>query len=377
MILALLSGVFIGAISGLIPGLHSNLIAALLVSLHPPNLGILLIALAVTHLSISIIPSIYLSLPDETTAISLLPGQWLVKEGKGYECVMVHATGVFLSIIILTPLLFFAVPFLPRLQSMVAPITPLLLALALVSFLQKEMFPWRVLLVALAGILGILTMNSNIQEPLLPLLSGLFGVPALVTLSGSSVPHQSVSNYVVTKKTRSMLPLGWLAGSIAGFLPGLGTAHAASIAQLGRKCSPQTMLMLLSSIATANFLFSLVTSVTLGKARNGVVALVMENTSMSLPLYAGTVFAAGGLAYIITYLFAQFFARHAHILTRAAIKPVLLLFIISLVVIISGWKGLLILFIAASIGIIPPLLRMERSILMASLVVPVLIALWP
>ncbi len=369
-----LIGVLIGTVTGIIPGMHSNLVAAFLVSLHAD--GGIIIAMAVTHLFITIIPSLYLSLPDETTAVSLLPGQQLVKAGRGYEGIMAHAAGVLLTIIIVTPFLFFVVPFLPYIQSFLAPIIPLLLALALVTFLSNDKIAWRFLLLILAGVLGLLSMNS-FTDPLLPLLSGLFGVPALLITSTSKIPNQSISPGTVTKTMRAVLPIGWFAGSIVGFLPGVGTAQAAGIAQIGKKTNPKTMLMLLSSIMAANFLFSLATSVALGKARNGVVAQVMEYAPMSFHQYLATVLAAGGIAYLVTCLCARLFARQAHMLMQPVIRYALLVFIFVMVMALSGWNGILVLLTATAIGMLPLLLNIERSILMAALVVPVLVMLWP
>src|SRR3989338_6638017 len=96
--IALIIGVIIGSITAIIPGLHSNLVATFIVALNFTNLPlpVILISIATTHLFVTIIPALYLSLPNESTAVSLLPGQQLVKEGKGYDGVMAHANSALL-----------------------------------------------------------------------------------------------------------------------------------------------------------------------------------------------------------------------------------------------------------------------------------------
>lgn len=381
-LVALALGVVIGTFAGLVPGMHSNLVASFLIII--PEflpLDVLLIAMATTHLFVSIIPALYLSLPDETTVVSLLPGQQLVKEGKGYEGVLLHARGMLITLLVILPFLFFLSPFLPFAYTLVSPLIPFFLMLAIITFLKNEHLAWRIVIIAAAGFLGYIALYASLQEPLFPLFSGLFGIPSLLFATSSSLPPQTLVTSRMSDTARRILPLGWFTGAVVGFLPGVGTAHAASIAQVCRKkISPATMIVLLSSLSCANFLFAMATSTTIGKARNGVLALLMDRmiiTPDALFIYAAVACGAGGCAYFLSCFFGRVFTQHSALLSHPFLRPGLILFVVVLVFVISGWKGFLLLGGSTLVGLLPLVLSLERSILMSSLLVPVLFLLWP
>src|SRR3989304_1437469 len=101
LFIALLCGVIAGTFTGLFPGIHINLIAALLLSslsalskyFSPLQLIIFIVAMSITHTFIDFIPSIFLGAPEEDTFLSILPGHQLLREGKGYEAVILTLYG--------------------------------------------------------------------------------------------------------------------------------------------------------------------------------------------------------------------------------------------------------------------------------------------
>ncbi len=379
---ALTFGVIIGTLAGLIPGMHSNLVASFLVAVPAMlPLDVVLIAMATTHLFVSIIPALYLSLPNENTVVSLLPGQQLVKEGRGYEGVLLHARGMLLTTVAMVPFLFVLSPVLPSVYVFISPVIPFFLMLAIITFLKNEQLMRRIVLISAAGLLGYIALHSSMQEPLFPLFSGLFGIPSLLVAASSLLPSQTLAAPKMNPAARHILPLGWISGAIVGFLPGVGTAHAASMAQVfHKKIAPGTMIALLSSLSCANFLFAMATSTTLGKARNGVLALLMNRTEITpdaLFIYAAVACGAAGCAYVLCRFLGRIFAQHVALLSRPFLRPCLVLFIATLVFVINGWNGFLLLSVSTLVGMLPLLFSIERSILMSSLLVPVLILLWP
>jgi putative membrane protein len=101
IILAIFSGILSGTFTGLIPGIHINLIGTLLVGfsttlfsgINPIYFVVFIVAMAITHTFVDFIPSIFLGCPDTETELSILPGHQLLKEGKGYEAVMLSIYG--------------------------------------------------------------------------------------------------------------------------------------------------------------------------------------------------------------------------------------------------------------------------------------------
>ncbi len=96
ILLAIFVGILFGTLTGLIPGIHINLVgiflvslsATLLLKLNPIYLIIFITAMAITHTFIDFIPAIFLGCPDGETELSVLPGHELLKQGKGYEAVL-------------------------------------------------------------------------------------------------------------------------------------------------------------------------------------------------------------------------------------------------------------------------------------------------
>ena len=91
-ITALALGIIIGTLTGLFPGIHINLVIVFLSTLLSYNLGIpilsliiFIVSLSVTHTFLDFIPGIFLGCPDEDTALSVLPGHQMLKEGKGMD----------------------------------------------------------------------------------------------------------------------------------------------------------------------------------------------------------------------------------------------------------------------------------------------------
>ena len=107
LIAALLLGVLSGTLTGLFPGIHINLVGAMLlasigggifVGVPAVALVVFVVAMAITHTFIDFIPSIFLGAPEEETYLSVLPGRQLLKEGRGYEAVVVTFYGALVAL---------------------------------------------------------------------------------------------------------------------------------------------------------------------------------------------------------------------------------------------------------------------------------------
>jgi putative membrane protein len=101
ILISVFLGVVCGLVTGLLPGIHINLVGTILVSfsagiflkLNPIFLVVFIVSLAIAHTFFDFIPSIFLGCPDTETQLSILPGHQMLKEGKGYEAVMLTAYG--------------------------------------------------------------------------------------------------------------------------------------------------------------------------------------------------------------------------------------------------------------------------------------------
>lgn len=215
-----------------------------------------------------------------------------------------------------------------------------------------------------------------------PLLSGLFGISALVTSlsQNAQIPKQHITESIKVKMSSKVKAIGAavFSGSLTGIMPGLGAAQAAIIAtQLVGDIGVYAFMILLGGINTVNFTFSLVTFYTLQKARNGAVVAILEILkSISLEQLLVFLFAAliaGGIATLLALFFARVFSKMIVKVNYKFLCLGIISFITLMAVYFSGFIGLLILITSTAVGIIPGLLGVKRSHAMGCLLLPVIL----
>jgi putative membrane protein len=246
--------------------------------------------------------------------------------------------------------------------------------------LREEHFFWGVIVFGLGATLGILVLDSDLNQPLLPMLSGLFGASSLLLSmrEKQGTPKASLKRSCDLQRRSPILIFACvLAGFIAAFLPGLGSAQSAALARTTLwTLSDEETLILLGGINTVNFVLSLAAMLAIEKGRNGVVIALGE--FMLLDTYAILLLAcaclvAGSLAVICTLVLGRY---GIVLLTKIPYKRLslgVLIFVSVLVALISGQKGILVYLTAISIGLIAPLVRVPRSFAMGCLLVPVIL----
>lgn len=391
LLIAVFCGIMAGIVTGLIPGVHINLISVLLVSIAPflidyvsiMPLGVFIIAMAVTHTFLDVIPGIYLGVPDADAVEGVLPGHRLLMRGHAYDAVKLTVIGSLLCLIlsvVLIPIL--VVGIASVYEFLLAHMGIILLAISCFIVFRDPNRRWANLLIFLiSGVLGLLVLNLlDMQQPLFPLLSGLFGVSILlVSLADkTTIPRQYHHPHLRIDKSK--IPRGVCAGFFAGlltsFFPGLGAAQGAVIAQqFVKKMGDRGFLIIVGGISTANFTLSLATLLAIQKARNGAVVAIMD--LLEITYLGGMVFLfvaliAGGCATILALWLSKIFSK---IIVKVH-YPTIALSIVGLLIImavfLSGWVGLLVLCTATSVGVLCAKLRVSKSVQMGCLLVPVM-----
>ena len=247
ILIAILLGCVAGVITGLTPGLHINLVALILFSISPILLGYtnvivvasFIIAMSITHTFTDFISATYLGAPADDTALAVLTAHRLLLEGMGHEAVRLTVIGSLLCLIltiILAPILIFIVPFI--FTSLKDYVGWLLLAVLVFMIFQEENKDkrfWAFVVITLSGSIGMVVFSiPNLKDPLLPMLSGLFGVSVLLLSLSQKVtlPIQRTTEMikVKTKNTVKALLSGVFSGSLLSIFPGLGPAQAAVLA---------------------------------------------------------------------------------------------------------------------------------------------------
>ena len=378
-------GICLGIITGLIPGIHVNLISVIILSLSvfllkylsPLDVCIIIISMAITHSFLDTIPSVFLGVPEEDTALSILPGHRLLLEGRGFEAVMLTVVGSLGGLL----LGFMFIPLLLKLVSIIYPLIKdyigwILLVVSVFMILKDEKKIWALIVFVSSGILGLIVLNSAVDEVLFPLFSGLVGVSMLIMSlqDNVSIPKQEVTSIRAEGKYKAIgcsVIVGWF----ASFLPGLGPAQAAVIGSQFVKLTEKGFMILVGGLSTVNMLLSLVTFYVLDKARNGAVVTVSKIIEISFYeflIFITVALIVGGVASILAIKLTKVFSKLISKVNYKKLCISIILLICVLVGVITGWIGLIILAVSTALGIVPAIKGVSRSHMMGCLLIPVM-----
>ncbi len=388
--LALVLGILAGIVTGLVPGVHVNLVAAILLSLSAVLLRIVdanvlavfIISMAVVHTFLDAIPSIYLGAPEAESVLAVLPGHRMLLQGRGYEAVKLMTIGSYFAlvlVVVLSPLLVFV---MIKLQDVLANWIGWLLILIVVWMVLREkskLFAAFVFL--LSGVLGLVVLNLDLEQPLFPMLSGLFGLSTLLMSLNEKVniPKQQIMEKTYVKKRQLFTTVGIssIVGSLVGFFPGVGPAQAAVVGSQFLRGGNKNFLVLVGGIGTANMIASLITFFALDKARNGAIVVVRELLEKifiwQFSLFLVAALVAGSAAMLLTLFFAKHFAKWLEKVKYKWLCFSVIGFVVLLVGLLSGWVGLIVLVVATLTGMIAPLFNVSRSHAMGCLLLPVIL----
>ncbi len=396
LILAIVLGCSIGIITGLVPGIHVNLVSVLVASFSgvllyytdPIILAVFIVSLGITHTFLDAIPSIFLGAPDPDTVFLVLPGHRMLLEGNGYEAVKLSAIGAFICMVITLALIPIAIIFLPAIYESIEPyMAYILIFIALWLILAetglKKKFQ-AFFIFGISGIFGLIVFYlPNQQDPLFPMLSGLFGISSLMlSLQDKiSIPKQNISTELKFEKRKSIRAIfaGVFAGMLTGLFPAISSAQASVIGVFaaGKRIGVKAFIMLVGGIGTVNFAFSIATMYAISKARNGPIATIMEvmdNISKNdLWILIIASFIAGCIALILTFKFGKIAAHLIAKMNYRKLAITIICFILVLVILLSGFNGFIIALTATFIGILTSLLGVKRSHSMGCLMLPVVI----
>ena len=386
ILIAILIGVLAGIISGLLPGIHINLVGVFLVSLsvsllknvNAVYLAVFIVAMAITHTFLDFIPSIFLGCPDTDTQLSVLPGHELLKEGKGYEAVRLTSKGgiaaVFILIILAFPLAFIVSKIYNPIHSIMLWI--LLITSAILIFTEKKKIT-ALFVFLISGILGLCVLNTGIKEPLLPLLTGLFGSSMLVMSIKNKIqiPDQEIAE----SKTRLFRPLigSVIASPLCGFLPGLGGGQAAILANTISKADKKGFLVLVGATNILVMGLSFVSLYAISKTRTGAAVAIQQiigNPSWNILLILlFAVLISGVISFFLVKILTKFFSQRINRINYSILSVGTLIFLVILVFIFSGYMGILILISSTLVGIYCNNLSVKKTHMMGCLLIPTII----
>lgn len=394
IIIAVILGILAGTLTGLIPGVHINIVAAsllglssfLLSHLSPLTLVAFIVAMAICHTFVDFIPSIFLGAPDEDTGLAILPGHEMMIKGKAQEAVILTLYGS-LAAIILTLLLAPAfIYLLPRVYSSIQAIIPFILIIAscFLFYFEKKSRIWAIIIFLLAGFLGAASLNLNIKEPLLPLLTGLFGASSLITsiIKKQKIPKQKIKelkNIKIKKKSliKSLLA-SLIASPLVSFLPGLGSGQAAAIgSEVTGELDKREFLVLLGSINTMVMGLSFIALYSIQKSRTGATIaishLLQEFTKKYLFIILAIILIVGMISFFLTIYLTRIFSKKITKIRYNKLSICVLIFIAIISFIFSSWLGILVFIVSSFLGLTCIILGIKRIHLMGCLLIPTIL----
>ena len=384
-----LVGSIVGVVTGMIPGLHTNTIALLVLSLFMFGVEIsqdfalpFMVCMILVHSFVDYIPSIFFNAPSSDTVLSVLPGHRLLNRGEGYLALQNTVIGGLISAILFLPLipLFIVVANLFDSKLLVAPFLLIISTWLILSELELRNIIWATLVFLLSGIVGIVSLNSLfVGDALFPLLTGLFGLSVmLISLRNEiNLPPQEIFDEIELFNLSNVFAglFAIISGSFMILIPSLGPTQAATISRGALKGS-KNFLKVMGGINTLDTILSIIMLYLIGSARSGVMVVMQQTYSFTQHSYLLMGFSAAlglSLGAAITLVLAK---KVLFLIKKIKYKHItigMLAFLVGLVGWFTGIRGLFLMSIATTIGILAQLVGVRKVHLMGVLAMPTLL----
>ncbi|MHA2337495.1 MAG: tripartite tricarboxylate transporter permease [Candidatus Hodarchaeales archaeon] len=385
--LALGFGIVLGTAAGLLPGLHPNNTVPIILGISflfdPLVAAVILVTCGVVDSFLSYIPAILFGAPDDSTSLGVLPGHKLLLEGRGFEAIkltVIGNLGGVLFAILTLPL--FAL-FIPEVYNFIRPHVHWLLIAVMGYMILKEKGKkkfYAFLVFFLSGLLGLSVLDFS-DSLIFPVLTGLFGIPILFLsiFQKTKLPKKFTfeESDLDKKEVYSAIGIGSVAGILAGLLPGLGSAQSAILTQqVSKRKEGKDFLISLSAVDASDLIYSLLALWLIGNPRSGIAVGISKLLEVGLPEVLTFIFViiiAAAIGAILTLKLSKVMLNVLRKVNYSRICLYIIIFLVALTVLFSGWFGILVLIISMAVGMIPNLVNVRRSYSMGVLIIPTII----
>jgi TctA family transporter len=255
------------------------------------------------------------------------------------------------------------------------------------------------MLLLFSGVMGFVAMNGKLPvtgvwdgfegNMLFPLLTGLFGLPTLLSaVSSGKVPEQDIE---VSRDLDTKAAIGGaLAGGFVGWVPGVTSTTGTMLGSLAEperdddeEGAARSFITMVASVGTAAAVFGIVALAVTGKGRTGALLVVKQMlgaegvgalssaTSAETIMLLVSVFAAALIGYVITIRLGRLFAIRVGDIDLDRMTKFIVLSLVLLVFLMTGIPGILLLVTATLLGLIPPRIGTNRVHLTGCLLLPI------
>jgi len=370
-------GILLGIFTGLVPGIHSNTVISILSTFDIDQIYLIIIMIIPAHMIVSFIPSIFFGIPEQGTVISVLPGHRMTLEGKGLLALKTVILSILLATLISVIMFPISLDLFPTIYSLIQPyIKYIVLGLSII-FVVKTKNPILSLgIFLLAGALGYVSLHSNLEDPFLPLFSGMFAIPIILNYTYSTIKKQNDPQ--LNKFEIRYVIIGVVGGFLSDLLPGISSpSQVATFFSIFMPINSLGYLSTIASISTSQTIFALSTAASIGKARIGGVAWLEKFIDIRQNNFELLVFMFFSVAITcgIVYLMRKKIASIAN-MNLSKLNILLAVYLTSIIFILNGFFGLAIFVVSGLLGYLTVRIGVTRTNLMGAVIVPTLMLLF-
>jgi len=386
-----LFGCILGIFTGLVPGIHVNTVCLIGLSMFPLfNIGpvefaIVMMSMGITHTFLDFIPAIFIGVPNEDTAMSILPAHKLVLEGKSFLAVKITGFGSFLgllfSILLIGPVLIILPIVYERFRFLIFYIIIIMSFYLIIREVGLSKKGVSLIIFILSGTLGLIVLNLKAissTQVLFPVFAGLFGLSNIVHSINSSQRYVPQEPFAVLKVDRRMIVNGFygtVGGALVGILPAMSPAQIAILLSGLIGSDTISFIIAVSAINTSDCIFSLVSLYSMGNPRSGVTVMLSRLFELSwydfMLLIAVTCFIAP-IVLIVHLKIGGYMIGFISRINYKLISIISAIFVWIVIYWLTGFLGVFISVVSMVIGLLPILSGVGRTHLMGVLIIPTL-----
>lgn len=410
-----LSGALAASVLACVPALHVYNVVGLLLALNvkvgslvgPEALSALMLGLITGYAMLNAIPSIFLSVPEESTIFVILPGQKYLRQQRGWEASLLTGVGGLGGVgvlVLLTPLASAWGPpahaiLQPHLHWILPSITLFMLMSEWPKGTDRATTRWGRLAEAwgsliaglstfvLAGLLGfILTYREIVPlerayQNLMPAFVGLFALPWLLNnlRSRAVIPPQQLTSSVdadAPTLVRGVLT-GSLGGLFAAFFPvvtggigGLIAGHATAQRDDRAFLISQGASKVVYYVGGLLLFFVPGLHLTRGGMAWMLSSVYTPCTPDAFYRAMAAVLLSGVLSFLLLLPLTRIMMRLVERVNYRWLSAAMLALLLAMVTLTTGPGGLLVAAVATGIGMIPVLWGARRMNCMGVLLLP-------
>ncbi|MEK6741918.1 MAG: tripartite tricarboxylate transporter permease [Nanoarchaeota archaeon] len=389
IVLFLCLGTAVGIFTGLVPGVHINMVGSLIASsslllissINPIYLVVFIVSMSITHVFVDFIPSIFLGAPQEGTELSVLPGHEMLKNGLGLQAVHLASIGcligLFIFVIMILPLSFITKVFS---ESAIGPkVIPFVLIFISLNVVFSEEKKFSALFAfLLSGVLGLIVLNLGLKDPLVPLLTGLFGASGVLLSikSKTKIESQKTSEKIKIKKFKPLLASTFFS-PLSLFFPALSSGQIAVIGNRFSKSNKEEFLFMLGAINILAMSFSFLALFLIAKTRTGSAAVVKELVGVpginTFVLIVVIIVVSGVCAFFVTKFLSKKFLIILQKIDYTKVSFFVLGIMVLVTFLVGGFFGLLVLLVSTATGVYCISMKVSRINMMGCLLLPTII----